>query len=402
MPRLLIVTTIPGMLRAFLLPLARHFATQGWQVDAMAHGLSECAECRATFQHVWDVDWTRNPLKLCNLQVAPRQVRTIVEDAGYDLVHVHTPVAAFVTRLALRRLRRRGRPKVIYTAHGFHFHSGGSPLKNAAFLALEALAGRWTDELVVINREDDAAARRHRIVPPEHVHFMPGIGVDTGRYDPAKVADADVAGVRAALGLVADVPLFLVVGEFIPRKRHQDALRAFATLSDRRAHLALAGDGPLREPLRRLTAELGLGGRVHFLGFRRNIPALVRASSAVILVSAQEGLPRCVMEALSLEVPVIGSDIRGTHELLADGCGLLVPTGDVPRLVEAMMYVLNDPEEARAMGRRGRAKMRAGFGLDAILRRHDELYAQTLGAQSSEDLNPVYLQQYRSGGLFRF
>lgn len=60
-----------------------------------------------------------------------------------------------------------------------------------------------------------------------------------------------------------------------------------------------------------------------------------------------------VGNAISLEVPVIGSDIRRTRELLEDGCGLLVPTGDAPRLREAMMHVLNDPEEARAMGRRG-------------------------------------------------
>lgn len=378
MPRLLIVTTVPVTLRAFLLPFARHYAARGWRVDALARGATGCTECEAAFHRVWDVDWTRNPLDVTNLRNAPRRVREIVEREGYDLVHVHTPVAAFVTRWALRSLRRRGRPKVIYTSHGFHFQRGGGACRNALFRALEKIAGRWTDELVVINEEDLAAALRDRIVPPDRVHFMPGIGVDTERCSPTMVPDCDVAAVRSTLGLAPDAPLFLVVGEFIPRKRHADVLRAFAALGEPSAHLALAGDGPLRARLQQHAIDLGLKDRIHFLGYRRDVPALVRASTAVVLASGQEGLPRSVMEALALEVPVIGSDIRGTRELLADGHGLLVPTGDAGRLAGAMRRILDEPEMARALARRGRARMLDGYDLASIIRKHDDLYDAAL------------------------
>jgi lipopolysaccharide/colanic/teichoic acid biosynthesis glycosyltransferase/glycosyltransferase involved in cell wall biosynthesis len=380
MPRLLIVTTVPATLRAFLLPYARHFAAHGWQVDAMARDVSACADCRAAFQLVWDVDWTRNPFDLFKLARSLRQVREVVTDGGYDLVHVHTPIAAFVTRAALRRMRQSGKPKVIYTAHGFHFHSGGGRLRNAVFRALECRAGQWTDELVVINREDALAASFLRIVPREHLHFMTGIGVDTERYHPDRVAESEVLAVRSALGLAPGTPLFLVLGEFIPRKRHRDVIEALARLRDPRAHLALAGDGPLLETVRAQAARRGVAERVHFLGFRRDVPALVRASDAVVLVSQQEGLPRSVLEALCLKRPVIGSDIRGTRELLEDGAGWLVPVGDADALARAMSEVTASPEKARARGRRGRLKVMEGYDQASILQSHEELYTRVLAA----------------------
>jgi len=377
MRRLLIVTTVPATLAAFLLPFARHFREQGWQVDAMTRGDTTRPEVAAAFDHVWPVEWSRSPLSPQNLLRTPRIVREIVEREGYDLVHVHTAVAGFVTRYALRSVRRQGRPKVIYTAHGFNFDQNIPLHKNVAFLSLEKLAGRWTDYQVVINRQDEAAARRYRIVPPERVCYMPGIGLDLGVYQAGTIAESDVARVRQGLGVAPAAPLLLMVAEAIPRKRPADALRAFASLECRAAHLALAGEGPLVEPLRQLATDLRIQDRVHFLGFRRDVPALMRASVAVILPSRAEGLPRSVMEAQSLEVPVIGTDIRGVRDLLADGKGLMFKVGDVEGLAHAMTWVLRNPDEARAMAQRGRAQM-ATYDLHRIIALHDELYAKAL------------------------
>src|SRR5262249_41522299 len=155
-----------------------------------------------------------------------------------------------------------------------HFHSAGSPLRNALFTALERRAACWTDELVVINREDALAAHRLRLLPPDRIHYMTGIGVDTERYHPGNVPDSEVAAIRAGLGVEAGAPLFRVLGEFIRRKRHRDVIEALARLPDPCPHLILAGDGPLREEVRAHAACRGVAGRVHFLGFRRDVPAL--------------------------------------------------------------------------------------------------------------------------------
>ena len=377
MNSLLFVTTIPASLRAFLLPFAYYFRAKGWQVDAMAQGVSACSECLKAFDRVWEVEWSRNPLAPQNLIVAPRQIREVLAQEGYDLVHVHTPVAAFVTRYALNGLRKRGRPKVIYTAHGFHFYHGGTLLKNVRFLALEQFAGRWTDYLVVINREDEEAAKRYRIVPTERVRYMPGIGVDIKHYSPNAVPEDNVLRVRQELGLPLGTPLFLSVAEFIPRKRHRDILKAFARLGRSKAHLAFAGDGPLLEEMQCLASDLGVQNQVHFLGHRQDVPTLISASVATLLASEQEGLPRSVMESLCLEILVIGTEIRGIRDLLEDGCGLLVKVGDVEGLAQAMAWMLHHPEDAQIMGKRGRERM-AAYDLRSILELHEALYTEAM------------------------
>lgn len=373
MPRLLMVTTVPGTLRAFLLPFARHFRSLGWRVDAVARDVSTVPECVDSFDKVWDVDWSRNPFDPRNLLAAPNVLRGIVEQQKYDIVHVHTPVAAFVTRYALRGWRNRGRPAVVYTAHGFHFFRGGHPLRNAAFLGLEKLAGRWMDYLVVINREDGSAARRYALAPAERIVYMPGIGVDTDYYNPEKVDAQEIKRVRGEMGLVPEDSLFVMIAEFNPGKRHRDLIRALARLNRQNVHLALAGTGRLFEEMKQLAKRLGLCERVHFLGYRRDIPALIRASCAVSLPSVREGLPRSVMESLCLAVPVIGSRIRGTQELLEDGCGVLVDVGDVGGLAKAMAWMVDHPERAMAMGRAGRQKMK-DYDLRRIIGLHEDLY----------------------------
>ena len=369
------VTTIPITLRAFLLPFAYHFRAKNWQVDAMACGVSACTECLEAFNRVWDVEWSRNPLEPRNLMVAPRKIQEVIAQEKYDIVHVHTPVAAFVTRYAFKRMRKQIKPKTIYTAHGFHFHSGGTPFKNAIFLILEKLAGRWTDYLVVINREDEKAAKHYQIVPPERVRYIPGIGVDLEYYNPNAVSEAEVMKVRQELGLGPETPLFLRIAEFIARKRHQDILRALARLGRSEVHLAFAGDGLLKDKMQRLATQLGVQNQVHFLGVRRDIPTLIRASVATVLASEQEGLPRSVMESLCLETPVIGTEIRGTRDLLAEDCGLLVKVEDIEKLARAMAWILDHPEEARLMGKRGRKGM-VIYDIKHVLTLHETLYAE--------------------------
>lgn len=377
MNSLLIITTIPDTLTSFLLPFAQQFRAQGWRVDAMACGISGCTESLQAFDRIWEIEWSRNPLDPRNLLVAPRRIQEVMQQGEYHIVHVHTPVAAFVTRYALKNWKQQPKPQVIYTAHGFHFHSGGKTLKNAVFTALEKLAGCWTDYLVVINREDEQAAKHQQLVPSERIRYMPGIGVDLQYYSPDTTPDVEVKRVHQELGLTPQTPLLLSVAEFIPRKRPQDVLRAFARLARPEACLAFAGDGPLMQEMKHLASQLGVQNQVHFLGYRKDIPTLMRASVATVLASEQEGLPRSVMESLCLETPVIGTDIRGIRDLLAEGCGFLIQVGDVEALACAIAHILDHPQEARMMGKRGRECM-STYDLRHIIKLHETLYAEAL------------------------
>jgi glycosyltransferase involved in cell wall biosynthesis len=371
------VTTVPSTLRSFLLPFAAHFRSQGWQVDAMACGVSLSPECQQGFDRVWEVKWSRNPLDPRNLLATPQVIRELVSREKYNIIHVHTPVAAFVTRYALKDVRDRLGVSVIYTAHGFHFYTGGNPLKNAVFICLEKWAGNWTDYLVTINHEDKDAALQHGLVAAGHSRYMPGIGVDLKYYNRHAVPESAVTQVRQELGIGENNPLLLSVAEFTPRKHHVDAIAAFAKLARTDVHLALAGSGPLMGKMQQLAAELGVANRIHFLGNRSDIPVLMKAARANILVSAQEGLPRSVLESLALEVPTIGTRIRGTQDLLEGGCGRLVEVGDVDGLAAAMAWVLDRPEEAAKMSKLGYERI-ADYDLESIVQLHEQLYAEAL------------------------
>ena len=212
-PSLLYVATVSATLRHFLGPYARHFHAAGWRVEAACSGADDDAALRVSFDAAHELPLSRSILDVRGLFAGYRALSALLSDRQPDIVHVHTPIASFVTRLAVRRMPAAQRPAVVYTAHGFHFHQGGRWPTNQLFLAVERLAGRWTDRLVVINDEDEAAARQHRIVPSNRLVRMAGIGLDTAFFARANVSDEAVAAARRSVGLAATSPYFVAVGE---------------------------------------------------------------------------------------------------------------------------------------------------------------------------------------------
>ena len=373
-PHLLLVSTVPVFIQSFLLPYANHFRTLGWTVDGMANGITSNREVRDAFDKVWDVDWSRNPLSPANFLRAPAVIRQAMKSRQYDIVHVHTPVAGLVCRYALRNETKAIR---IYTAHGFHFHEHGARWKNQLFFRLERLAGKWTDCLVLINKEDETAARRRRIVSDDRIVYMPGIGIKRSDYQSEVANGKAAAQLRSQLDIPQACPLVLMIAEFIPRKRHIDAIQAFSQMKRQEAHLLLAGDGDLKKEMRQLVRQHNLGSRVHFVGFRRDIPTLLSAAAVNILPSEQEGLPKSIMEAMCMGVPVIGADIRGTRDLLGEDAGILVPLGDAKRLAESIDWVLDHPAEAAEMTKTGASRMER-YDCEHIASLHQNLYAKLM------------------------
>lgn len=368
--KVLQVATISETLEAFLIPFADHFRSYGWTVDAAAYGVSTNQACRTAFDSVYDMPWSRNPLSLSNVR-AVREVQRLAESQAYDLIHVHTPVAAFLTRFALRNHKQ---VRTVYTAHGFHFFIGGNPLKNFMYRSLEKVAGPWTDHLVVMNDEDLAAVDNYSIVSSEKVSYVPGIGVDIKQMLAKGEGGPNRESMRNQLGIPFTAPVVLMVAEFIARKRHFDAISAFAHVDEALgAHLMLVGTGPLENRARALASRLGIGHRVHFLGYRRDVPSLLLTADALLLPSSQEGLPRSVTEAMAFGVPVVGSNIRGVRDLLAEGAGILFPVGDIDSLSEALYNVLSSVELRESLAIKGRERVQF-FALPEVLRHYDRIY----------------------------
>lgn len=389
--KLLLVTTVSGTLSGFLLPYADHFRNRGWLVDGAAQGVTADEECRGHFDNLWEIEWSRNPWDLGNLK-AVAQIRDIVARNGYDIVHVHTPVAGFVTRLVLgvaretprfRRLEegdRRPRPLLVYTAHGFHCHPKASLTEKIFYCALEKLPARYTDALVVMNHEDERLARALRLAGSGRIYYMPGIGIDLNVYSRSNISTGEVVAVRRELSLAHADHLFVIVAALMPGKRHQDAIRALAVTGRSDLHLALAGIGPELGHLQALASSLSVAERVHFLGRRNDVPTLLAAACALILPSVREGLPRSVLEAMAIGTPVIGTRIRGTEELLEQGAGILVEVGDVAGLAHAMQWIVENPGESAALTRRAQKRVRR-YALPRLVALHEEVYGHLLNGR---------------------
>ncbi len=377
---LLIVATVSHTVRHFLIPYAAHFRALGWRVDAAANGATGDAALREAFDHVYELPLSRSLLDLGGLVSGERAVSKVLV-TGPDLVHVHTPIASFITRLAVRRMSSNRRPSIAYTAHGFHFHRGGQAAMNLAFLAAERLAGRWTDRLIVINDEDYEAARHHRLVAAGRLVRMPGIGVDTDVYSRSQVDPQHIAQARQDLGVGPDTPLFVSVAELSRRKRGADIIEALALMRHQEAALVFAGDGRERERLASLVNQRGLRDRVRFAGALDDVRPLVGGATSLVLASDREGLARSIMEALALEVPVIASTARGNLELVDSDSGFIFPIGDVRKLAESMDWLVDHPIEGLQMGRQGRLRMVERYELRKLILLHEDLYRGMLAAR---------------------
>jgi glycosyltransferase involved in cell wall biosynthesis len=389
-PRLLHVTTVAPTLRAFLLPYACYFRGLGWRVDALTgrHPAPDAA-VHANHDAVYTVDWTRSPWRA--LWAGPaccRQIADLVRRNQYDIVHVHTPIASFLTRLALRKLRATGHVRVVYTAHGFHFHPLGNWLLNQLYAHLERLAGQWTDALIVINRHDQDLARQHCIVADAKIHHCPGIGIDLAYWQRETVRDPEMDALRHQWHISIEAPVLLCVADLIPRKRHADLLRAFAALWAARSSmtgsdwpvLILAGDGPCRHRLEQLAHRLGVTAALRLVGFQEDLRPYYKMAAATVLVSTQEGLPRSVMESLAMETPVVATAVRGCLDLVNDSCGVLVPPHDVQALCRALQKILAMPcEVRRAWGQRGRSRLTA-YSIQHCLAHTEQVYTALLQA----------------------
>ncbi len=375
-PSALFVTTVPITLEAFLLPFAEHFRAKGWRIDALTKGATRCPAILGSFDTLYDITWSRNPLAVSDHFDTWARVRRIVIEGRYDIVHVHTPIAAFVTRFALRSLPASERPAIIYTAHGFHFYDGQSFLGHSIFSAMERRAAHWTDFLITINEEDFRAARKFPGITSDRVRLIPGIGVDVDHYDPASFSAEEARAVRQGLGVPEDAFMLLMVAEFSPVKRHEHLLEALAQAKRGRVVTVFAGTGPLEESIRARADELGLADRVRFAGFRRDIPALLAASDALALVSAREGLPRSVLEAMSMGLPVIGTQTRGIVDAVGKVAGWTVPKHDTTALAALIEQAADEPGEVASKGAAAYARTRERFALTDVLQAYEGLYTE--------------------------
>lgn len=373
----LFMATVCRHIRAFHMPYLRMLRDRGYNVlVAGRYDGTEDSIITEGFLCV-DVLFSRNPLDPQNTK-AFRAVCTLLgEVPSLGLVHVHTPVAAFALRMASRYSGFTG--KVLYTAHGFHFYGGASALNWMTLYPLEALAARYTDGIITINREDYERALGFRLKPNGLVYYVPGVGVDTTRY--SYQGDATRMQVRGELGIGYDDIVVICVAELNGNKNQIQLLRAAAMIKEKLpgTRLLLVGEGSSRRRLELYARDHGLAHDVLFLGHRDDVPRLLTASDIASLVSRREGLPRFVMEAAAAGLPLVCTSIRGNRDIVSDGLnGYLVPVGDYRATAESIIALAKDEQLRREMGQAS-TDAAEPFSLDKVLPVMESIYLDYLG-----------------------
>jgi glycosyltransferase involved in cell wall biosynthesis len=144
-------------------------------------------------------------------------------------------------------------------------------------------------------------------------------------------------------------------------------------------HFLVVGDGPERARLEALADELGLAGRVDFLGFRDDARAVIAELDVLAVTSLSDGAPLVVLEAMEAGVPVVASAVGGLPDQIAHGRdGVLVSPGDPVALAGALGGLLRDPDRRRDLGTGGRRRV-AGDGYDRLVERMEAVYRRLAG-----------------------
>ena len=327
MKRVLFVATVDQHIRHFHVPYLRWFQEKGFKVSVASNGNENVPY--VDIKH--DVTFERSPWSFNNI-IAFFEIRKIIKKNKYNLIHTHTPVASILVRVANVSL---GKPaKVLYTAHGFHFYKGAKVLNWLLYYPIEKLLSNFTDSLITINQEDYDIANKKRF-GCKNIHLVNGVGVNLEQFKmPTQIEKNKL---RLKYGLERDDFVLIYVGELSKRKNQELLLNVVHDLSlkIKELKLLLVGKGDEESNLRALCSSLGLDNVVKFLGYRRDIPNLMKISDLSVSTALQEGLPVNVMESLSVGLPCIVSNCRGNRDIIKDNLnGFVIEKYDSQEFVE--------------------------------------------------------------------
>lgn len=299
-----------------------------------------------------------------------RHLRAYIEETGPTLVHSHGYDADYVTT-ALKVTSGAGRrkfPSYVISSHGF-IRTG---VKLRAMTVLNERCLRFADAIITAGATE---ATRLRALGHADVQYVAN-GVRTA-------SGSGRSYLTDELPLPPEGPKVVYVGRLSPEKRPDLFLGAARTLTRERADVSFVviGAGPLLAEYEKRSASLGLSGRVHFTGLRRDVPDLLAGADVLVCCSDTEGTPRAVVEGMAAGLPVVATRVGGLPDLVDDGrSGLLTDTGSGSQLTDSLRFLLDAPEKAREMGAAGRLRALEKFGVAHMWAEISEVYTRATSA----------------------
>lgn len=304
---------------------------------------------------------------------AVKTLTGLVKRVGFELLCCYGIRADLVGSIAARR---SGIPWISQVPNLIH-HDYASCLKGRFFYWVD----RWllrSARAVIHCAKFTQPFLSSGPFPVRNLVYIPN-GIDLENYQRDSILPADMT----AFGMPKRARVVLSVGRLESVKGHRYMISAFSRITTKfpDVHLAIAGRGALEKELKAMVTRLGLLERVHFLGFRQDVPQLLKAASLFVNPSVHEGLPFAVMEAMAMQVPIVATRVGGHPELLTPWAeAQLVRAKDPGALAKSMAHVLNHQDDYFRRATEGRSWVEQHFQWSQIIPRLENEIEQIIQA----------------------
>lgn len=378
--KILHICAVGFTVKNLLLPQINYFLSQGLSVEvACSPGLEvEQLQQQGYIIHAIQTDRRIDPVS--NLS-SVYQLAQLMRERHYDLVHVHTPIAAVLGRLAAKLA---GVKRIVYTAHGFPFHDQSSNSQYRFYFTVEKFSALLTDLILSQSYEDVMTAQKSGLCPPEKIRYL-GNGVDIDRFNRDRLSAAEQAQLRASLGIPDTANLIVgTIGRLTRKKGSGYLIEAAAKLLAQfpSLHILVIGGQlntdpePFQLELVEQIQKLGLEKHVTLTGYREDTPELLGLLDIFTLPTfTHEGLPRSILEAMSMGKPIVATDIRGCREAIVhEETGLIISPQNSEKLAEALSKLLSNPDLRQAYGKAGRKRVEAEYDERIVFERLQTAY----------------------------
>lgn len=342
MKKILYVTTVSSTVNAFLVPHIKMLINDDNIVDC-AFNINKPLDEELINLGVnsYNIPFSRKPLGIGNIKAFNEIIR-LQRLKKYDIIHVHTPVAALYVRL-LKIIFPK--VKIIYTVHGYHFLEGGSKLGWLVYYPIEKVMAKLTDVIININEEDYEITKNK--LKPKNCYLINGVGLDLSIYK--KLSEEEILEKKNELGINKNDFVILMIAELNKNKNHKQVIYAMEILKKKYENIKIIciGEGSMKKELDKLIYSKYLHNNIIMLGYREDVNKLINISDIGIMMSYREGLPRSLMEFMACGRKIIATNIRGCRDLISnEAIGTLVNVGDYKSTADEIEKYYNSHDKS--------------------------------------------------------
>jgi len=356
----LITKSEAGGAQTHVMQLSRYMKEKGHEVAIMAHpGGWLQKEIKKSGSRVYSNPYLSNSFNLLKWIRAIKEIEKAVEEFKPDIVSIHTTVAGFLGRLAVR-----SKIATIFTAHGWGFTQGTPFLRKVMVFLAEKIASKYCQKIICVSDFDRSLALKCKIAPQEKL-----IAIHNG----IEIVDSS----KKEINPLAIKIVF--VGRLSKQKDPLLLLKAFSALTQNireKSEILIVGEGEKRKELEDFVSKNKLEVKVKLFRAleREEVFEVLKNSDIFVLPSNYEGFPYTILEAMSCGLPVIASDVGGVSEIVDENCGILIKRGDEDGLKKALEKLIEDPSLLLKLGENAKKKIKKNFSLGKMLIETEEVY----------------------------